>query len=160
MTYQQVQNLIQDLQALPKEYEWVEFKIDNVEPHTIGENGGSIFKESIVALKNDQICFFQEFGSSNIIQIGYDNITKTSFGEKEVEEYIALKKSREEKKKEPLIKVFKKSQFQNKTRNSKNNIWNSNIAVTWSYAIFATQSVVAEYKTVVEIDIGLNRFSR
>ena len=109
MTYQQVQNLIQDLQALPKEYEWVEFKIDNVEPHTIGENGGSIFKESIVALKNDQICFFQEFGSSNIIQIGYDNITKTSFGEKEVEEYIALKKSREEKKKEPLIKVFKKS---------------------------------------------------
>jgi hypothetical protein len=77
--------------------------------HVIYKNGGSIFKGSIVALKNDQICFFQEFGSPNIIQIGYDNITKTAFAEKEIEEYIALKKSKEEKKKEPLINIFKKS---------------------------------------------------
>jgi hypothetical protein len=77
--------------------------------HVLYKNGGSIFKGSIVALKNDKICFFQEFGSANIIQIGYDNITKSSFGEKEIEEYIALKKPKEEKKKEPVIKAQKKS---------------------------------------------------
>lgn len=77
--------------------------------HVLYKNGGSIYKGSIVALKNDQICFFQEFGNPKILQIGYENITKTSFDEKEIEDYIALKKPKEEKKKEPLIKVFKKS---------------------------------------------------
>lgn len=60
------------------------FRGISLNDHVIYKNGGSIFKGSIVALKNDQICFFQEFGSSNIIQIGYDNITKSSFGEKEI----------------------------------------------------------------------------
>ena len=77
--------------------------------HVLYKNGGSIYKGSIVALKNDQICFFQEFGNPKILQITYDNITKTSFAEKEIEEYIALKKPKEEKKKEPVIKVLKKS---------------------------------------------------
>lgn len=77
--------------------------------HVLYKNGGSIYKGSIVALKNDQICFFQEFGNPKILQITYDNITKTSFAEKEIEEYIALKKPKEEKKKEPVIKILKKS---------------------------------------------------
>ena len=38
MTQQELQKLIQDLQALPKECEWVEFKVNNSEPHTMGEN--------------------------------------------------------------------------------------------------------------------------
>jgi ATP-dependent DNA helicase RecG len=38
MSQQELQKLIQDLQALPKECEWVEFKVNNSEPHTIGEN--------------------------------------------------------------------------------------------------------------------------
>jgi ATP-dependent DNA helicase RecG len=38
MSQQELQKLIQDLQALPKECEWVEFKVNNAEPHTIGEN--------------------------------------------------------------------------------------------------------------------------
>ncbi len=77
--------------------------------HVLYKNSGNIFKGSIVALKNDQICFFQEFGSPNTIQIGYDNITKTAFAQSEIDEYIALKKAKDEKKKEPLIKIFKKS---------------------------------------------------
>jgi hypothetical protein len=70
---------------------------------------GKVYKGKIVALKNDKICFFQEFGETKIIQIGYDNLTKSQFSDKEVEEYIGLKKAEIEKKKEPLIKMFKKS---------------------------------------------------
>lgn len=70
---------------------------------------GKIYKGTIVALKNDKICFFQEFGETKISEIGYDKITKTTFTEKEIEEYVAPKKAEVEKKKEPLIKIFKKS---------------------------------------------------
>jgi hypothetical protein len=70
---------------------------------------GKVYKGKIVALKSDKICFFQEFGETKIIQIGYDNLTKSEFSDKQVEEYIALKKAEIEKKKEPLIKIFKKS---------------------------------------------------
>lgn len=37
MSQQELQKLVQDLQALPKECEWVEFKVNKSEPHTIGE---------------------------------------------------------------------------------------------------------------------------
>lgn len=41
--------------------------------HVLYKNGGSIYKGSIVALKNDEICFFQEFGNPKILQINYQN---------------------------------------------------------------------------------------
>lgn len=59
-------------------------------------------KGTIVALKNDKTCLFQEFGETKVSEITYDNITKSSFSDKEVEEYI-------EKKKEPFIKFKSKS---------------------------------------------------
>lgn len=60
---------------------------------------GKVYKGKIVALKSDKICFFQEFGETKIIQIGYDNLTKSEFSDKQVEEYINLKKAEIEKKK-------------------------------------------------------------
>lgn len=37
MNISQLQVLIKDLQALPKECEWVEFKVNNSKPEEIGE---------------------------------------------------------------------------------------------------------------------------
>lgn len=37
MKTQELELLIKDLSALPKECEWVEFKLDNTNPHEIGE---------------------------------------------------------------------------------------------------------------------------
>lgn len=62
--------------------------------HVVYKTSGKIYKGSLVALKNDKICFFQEFGVDKVLEIGYDKITKTAFSSAEIEEYIANKKSK------------------------------------------------------------------
>ena len=49
-------------------------------------------KGTLIALKNDKTCIFQEFGENKSSEISYDNITKASFNEKEISDYIQSKK--------------------------------------------------------------------
>lgn len=89
--------------------------------HVIYKTVLGIQKGKISALKNDKYCFFQEFGDKTPIQIGYDKITKASFSEKEIEEYVNPPKKEIEKtpvvqsiqpntntEKKPKIQLFKK----------------------------------------------------
>ena len=67
--------------------------------HVLYKSQGKNFKGSLTALKNDKICYFQEFGSQKIVEIGYTNITKTNFPQSEIDEYISIKQPKDTKKK-------------------------------------------------------------
>ncbi len=54
MPHQEPEILLKDLQALPKECEWVEFKVSNSNPQEIGEY--------LSALSNSACYFNQKYG--------------------------------------------------------------------------------------------------
>lgn len=90
MNTNQLQILLKDLQALPKECEWVEFKVNNGNPEEIGEY--------ISALSNSACCADQEYG---YLVFGIENETHRLVGTnfkplnekikgQELENYIAV----------------------------------------------------------------------
>jgi hypothetical protein len=83
------------------------FRGFSLNDHVFYKKGGKTIKGIIVALKNDKTCFFQEFGESKFVEMKYSEITKTTFSEKDIEEYTNQKKEQENKK--PLINILKKS---------------------------------------------------
>ena len=90
MTVQELDNLLQELKALPKECEWVEFKIDNSNPQEIGEY--------LSALSNSSCYCKQSYG---YLVFGIEDVThnlvgthfypsKEKKGNQELENWLAV----------------------------------------------------------------------
>ena len=89
MDIKELEILIEDLRALPKESEWVEFKVDNTNPQIIGEYISALSNSA--NLENKEFAYLV-FGIEN----GTHKITGTSFkprkekiGNQELENWLA-----------------------------------------------------------------------
>jgi len=89
MTVEQFNHLIKELQALPKESEWVEFKVNNKKPETLGENISAIANAALLEGKSKgYIVYGIEDGTHNIIGTNFDPDVDKIKGQ-EIKNYIS-----------------------------------------------------------------------
>ncbi|NBA78606.1 hypothetical protein GOQ04_23830 [Emticicia sp. ODNR4P] len=74
--------------------------------HVLYQKGRKIKKGYIVALKDDKICFFQEFGTIDTKEVEYSEITKSEFSDQEIKDYINATLKTSDKKEKGWNNIF------------------------------------------------------
>lgn len=89
MNIEELHKLLEELLALPKENEWVEFKANNANPEEIGENISALSNSSCLYGKsNGYLVFGVEDKTLRVVGTSFKPLTKKKGGE-ELEHWLS-----------------------------------------------------------------------